>query len=173
MSEEQAERGIQSLYEDISVREELIDEEAEALLQWGEQQVNRLAAQDMDDDAFDEATANLMSMMTRMSRLAAQRAGMSPEEEQTALGRIESYAAEVGLGPAENTFLAQTAPGDIMANLQALMAYVAPVQAAPAPESPPASEEDTDTPPPPPSSSFFSRLTSKLEDFLDDKKKPE
>jgi hypothetical protein len=172
VSQEQAERGIQYLYEDSSVREELIDEEAEFLLSWGEQQVMRLAEQEMDDAAFDEACRQLARLLGRMGHLAANRAYLSSEDEQAAVGRIQVSAAEVGLTPAAGSFMAQTAPDDIMGGLQALMTYVSSgggdsAAATPPPSPPPANDE------PAAPGSLFSGLASRLKDLLNDEEKPD
>lgn len=97
MSIEQAEWGVQSLYENPSVRDELTDMEAETLLRWGEAQIRRLAALDLDDAAFESAYDSLSGLIRRMNRLAARRAYLLPDEVEIALNRIAEYAARVGL----------------------------------------------------------------------------
>ncbi|MBZ0296939.1 MAG: hypothetical protein K8L99_30540 [Anaerolineae bacterium] len=165
MSEAQAERGIQQLYQETSVRDELIDEEAEILLKWGTDQVSRLAAQDLDDAAFDEQYSELIRLLTRMSRFAARRMNLSPDEAQTSMERIDASAQSVGLQP--GGFLAQTAPEDIKTNLESLINYVN--QDTPQAESSslvetPAepgsdSQAETEIPPEPPAESTETKLT--------------
>lgn len=135
-----AQAAIQRLYEETSVRDELIDEEAELLLRWAEEQVIRLATERPDPAVFEEAYSDLVRLLTRMSRFAAGRSGMSLDDVQTAMSRIEASASAVGLQP--GGFVAQTAPDDILGTLQALMAYVAP-----AADEPPMSEPPGDEPP--------------------------
>ena len=131
MSETQLQQALQRLYEDSSVRGDLTDDESEALLQWGEEQIKRLAAQEMDSAAFEEAYSNLARLLTRMGRLAAGQANMAPEEAQAALEKVNESAQALGLQPAQSTFSAQAAPEDVMATLQALIAQVdAPAEAA-------------------------------------------
>lgn len=131
MSETQLQQALQRLYEDSSVRGDLTDDESEALLQWGEEQIKRLAAQEMDSAAFEEAYSSLARLLTRMGRLAAGQAYMAPEEAQAALEKVNESAQALGLQPAQSTFSAQAAPEDVMATLQALIAQVdAPAEAA-------------------------------------------
>lgn len=175
-----AQAAIQRLYEETSVRDELIDEEAELLLRWAEEQVIRLAAQRPDPAVFEESYGELVRLLTRMSRFAAGQSGMSPDEAQTAMSRIEVSASAVGLHP--GGLMAQTAPDDILGTLQALMAYVAPVadelpdDVAPAAsetpdddEPPPASESPAYVPPPDPL--FFFPITP--QDPFDDQEDDE
>jgi paraquat-inducible protein B len=128
MSQEQAERALQQLYEDVSTRDELSDEEADVLLRWGEAQINKLADANMDDSQFDEAFANLTRMMTRMNRFAARRAEQAPDEQQETLNKIVESASAAGVPvvstPTE-TPSAQAVPS-VMANLQALLAMFTP-----------------------------------------------
>jgi methionyl-tRNA synthetase len=134
MSQEQSERARQLLYEDVSTRDELSDEEADVLLRWGETQIEKLASANMDDARFDEAVANLMRMMKRMNRFAARRAEQAPDEQQESLNKIVESANAAGLpvtGQLDETASAQALP-DIMANLKALIGMFSQDQ-APAP----------------------------------------
>lgn len=97
MSEEQFETALQRLYEEISVRDELTDEESEALMRWGEAQIERLAGEDMDDESFDAAYDQLVKLMGRMNRLAAQRAHLSAEDQTVFAQRISESAAALHL----------------------------------------------------------------------------
>ena len=132
MSQEQAERARQQLYEDVSTRDELTDDEAEVLLHWGEAQIDKIASANLTDEQFDEAFANLARMMTRMNRFAARRADQAPDEQQTSLGRIVESAAAAGLPvvqPLTETFSVQAAP-DTMTNLKALIDMFTPADSA-------------------------------------------
>lgn len=133
MSQEQAERARQQLYEDVSTRDELTDDEAEVLLHWGEAQIEKLASTDLNDEQFDEAFANLSRMMKRMNRFAARRAEQAPDEQQESLGRIVESAAAAGLTPVAETLpetiSAQDVP-DTLSNLQALIQMFTPPNTA-------------------------------------------
>ena len=127
MSESQAAWGIERLYEDPSTRGDLIDAEAETLLGWGESQVQRLAAQEMDDDSFDEAVGQLNRLLRYMGRLAALRDSLPQEDQLAALQSIADTASRIDLAvPLENlpTFAAQQALESIHANVHALIALV-------------------------------------------------
>jgi hypothetical protein len=125
MSEAQAEWAIQSLYENMNARDELTDEEAETLLKWGEDQVMRLADQEMDEESFRAAFEQLNTLLRGMNRLAARRDSMAPADEQAALSRISEVASSIGLDiPAQNLgqFSQQAVKADIHANVQDLIA---------------------------------------------------
>lgn len=145
MSQQQVERGVQSLYEEIGVRDELTDDEAQTLLAWAEEQVTRIAAQDLDDEGFETALAQLKRLMRGMNRFSARLAELSPEEQQSMLAKMQVAASAVGLNPSA-AFSAQAAadPYDVKANLQALMATFS------APSAPPTSPVAPAAPPDPP-----------------------
>jgi hypothetical protein len=107
------------------VRDELTDEEAQSLLQWAEEQVTRLAAQNLDDEAFDTALSHLKRLMRGMNRFSARLADLTLEDQQALLAKMQASASAVGLEPAAG-FSAQAAPPadpyDVAANLRALMA---------------------------------------------------
>lgn len=122
MSQAQAERGVQSLYEEADVRDELTDDEAQALFQWAEEQVARLAAEELDDETFDTAVAHLRRLMRGMNRFAARQADMTFDDQQAMLGKMQVSASAIGL-TAQAAFSAQSAdPYDVAANLRAIIA---------------------------------------------------
>lgn len=128
MSQEQAERALQSLYEESGARDELADDEAEILLKWGEAQIQRLADQNMDDENFDEAYSQVVKLLTRMNRFAARRADLPPEDQKTSLSRIAESADAVGMPIPEAqlaAFLAQPVAQDAGTDIQSLITLVA------------------------------------------------
>jgi methionyl-tRNA synthetase len=128
MSQEQAERAVESLYEETAARDELDDDEAEILLQWAETQIQRLADQDMDDESFDEAYTQVIRLLTRMNRFAARRADLPLEEQKTFLSRIAESASAVGLVVSEtqmDAYLAQPVAQDGSTHIQSLITLVA------------------------------------------------
>lgn len=127
MSEEQADWARQSLYENPGARDELTDSEAQTLLSWGEQQIARLAALDMDDASFEVAFDSLSRLIRRMNRLAARQSQLPLEDLETALNRIAESAAQVGLPiPPEqlNIYFQRPAALDAHTNVRALIALV-------------------------------------------------
>lgn len=146
MSQQQREWGVQSLYEEADVRDELTDDEAQALLQWAEEQVARLADQELDDGAFETALAHLKRLMRGMNRFAARLPDLTAADQQAMLAKMQVSASAIGL-TALSAFSAQAAetpadPYDVTANLRALMAAFSPAAPA-APDAP------ADPPPPP------------------------
>lgn len=148
MSQAQLERALEYLYGDTSVRDELTDDEARALLQWGEAQITQLAGQELDDEQFDNAFAYLRKLISRMNRFTGLRGGMGPDEQQAAMQKIVESAA----GMAAQNVSAQAAPDfsparisaylqgqsalDNIANIHALTALVAPLSPAAAESDP-------------------------------------
>ena len=127
MSQEQAEWAIQILYENVSARDELTDEEAETLLKWGEEQIMRLADQELDEEQFELAFDTLSGLVRRMNRMAARWGQMPPEDQEVALNRIAEQASSIGLPiPPEQltAFLNQPADLDIHTNVRAFIALV-------------------------------------------------
>jgi hypothetical protein len=127
MSEEQADWATQSLYENPGVRDELTDSEAKILLHWGEEQINRLAALDLDDISFETAYDGLSSLIKRINRLAARRAQLSFEDLEIAINRIAESAAMIGMPiPPEHldAYVQQPASADNSENVRVLIALV-------------------------------------------------
>jgi methionyl-tRNA synthetase len=128
MSQEQAEQALQSLYEESGARDELADDEAEILLKWAETQIQRLADQNMDDESFDEAYAQIVKLMTRMNRFAARRVDLPLEDQKTSLSRIAESASAVGLAIPEAqlvAYLEQPVAQDGSTHIQGLITLVA------------------------------------------------
>ena len=128
MSQEQAERALQSLYEESGARDELTDDEAEILLKWAETQIQRLAHQNMDDERFDEAYSQVVKLLTRMNRFAARRVDLPPEDQKTSLDRIAESASAVGLTIPQaqlTAYLEQPVAQDAGTDIQGLITLVA------------------------------------------------
>jgi hypothetical protein len=130
----QAERAIESLYEDTNLREELVDSEARLLLQWGEKRIADLARRNLPDAQFDEALDNLRQLLKRINRYIGRRAHMTPEEQQNWLVRIVEAANTLGynvtLDQMNMDFQAQGVV-DNHAALNALMAMIEQAKVAP------------------------------------------
>ena len=127
MSQEQAEWAIQSLYENVSARDELTDEEAETLLKWGEEQIIRLADQELDEAQFEMAFDTLSGLVRRMNRLAARWSNMQSEDQEIAMNRIAEEANQIGLSiPPESLtlYFSQSANPNIHDNVRALISMV-------------------------------------------------
>ena len=148
MTDEQAQHAIQQLYEDTSARDELSDDEANVLLQWGEAQIRELGARNLDDTAFDEAISHLNGVLKNINRYTGQRAYKSPEELSALLNELATHAQAMGVNVQAAQLAvpeAQTADGDNIAVIQALTSLVTPGQtpAAQPPRPPPPSRDDS------------------------------
>lgn len=128
MSMEQAEWAIQSLYENVSARDELSDSEAQLLLNWGEAQIMRLAEKELPQAEFELAFDNLSGLIRRLNRLAARRGRLTLEDQTLAINRILESALAIGLDispQALEAFLnqpsSQAAAGDVYHNVQSLI----------------------------------------------------
>jgi hypothetical protein len=96
MSQQQAERAKQQLYEDSTAREELTDDEAAVLLKWAEGRIDSLAAQEMDDTAFDEAYGQLRQVILNVNRFTGKRTYAAPEELKRYLDQMAMAAGGLG-----------------------------------------------------------------------------
>ncbi len=96
MSESQAASALERMYEDTTVRDELIDQDATILLQWGEAQIKRLAQQEMDNGLFEDAYAKLTRIMARINRFVGKRHEADETKLADLLNRFAEVAAEAG-----------------------------------------------------------------------------
>ncbi|NPV68756.1 MAG: hypothetical protein HPY64_16605 [Anaerolineae bacterium] len=157
-SEELASRAAASLLSDPGLREELTDAEAEPLLQWGANQVARLArqaAEQASPEMLDEALDNLRRLMMRMNRLIRLRAEGDTEQVRAELDRLTMLGERLpGAGQRllsseadRDSFMAEQATLDNAQVIARVLAMIAPAE--PAPPGEPALPEE----PAPPSSS--------------------
>jgi hypothetical protein len=143
MSDAQAERAIQQMYEDTSARDELSDEEANVLLAWGEAQIRDLGARNLDDTAFDEAFAHLRGVMKNINRYTGQRSYKTPEELTALLTELATEAQSMGVDVQAAQLAVPEAQGvgstDNVTIINALTSLVTPAktQDASAPTPPP------------------------------------
>jgi hypothetical protein len=93
------EKQIQSALEEIAMNEsmtdELADDEAELLLQWGETQVRRLASPITDAEVFDEATHKLRKLMSRINWFIGLRGDMDTDEQRDVLHKVVESAQAI------------------------------------------------------------------------------
>jgi hypothetical protein len=124
MSAQQAERAQALLYEDISLRDALTDDEAQALLKWSVGQLDNLAAQNLPDAAFDAAYASLCEKVRAINRYVGERQNLTVKQQQVLYSAINP-AARVS-PPLVANFTAQAAPStDNLALIQQLTAGIA------------------------------------------------
>lgn len=88
---------IQLLYEDISLREELTDDEAKVLLQWAEGKVVELDDATPDEETFDKQFKQLRRMMKRMNKFIGYRTSSGVEEQQKLVEKFLDSAVDLGI----------------------------------------------------------------------------
>jgi hypothetical protein len=126
MSQEQADRAKQQIYEDTSTRDELTDDEANILLKWGEGQIDSLAAQNLDDAAFEEAYDHLRRVVMNINRFTGKRAYAPPEELTNTLNQLATEAGALGanVSPEQLAVPQAQAADDNIALINALTSMV-------------------------------------------------
>lgn len=131
------------IYESPSLRDDLNDEEATRLLQWGEGQVERMA-QDFPDD-FEQQCRFLRQLIKNINRFVGQREFNDEAGQRKYMGKAAMYLPKLGWESVTEDDLMATLPDDatdMRANLEAILALLTP-QA-------PASDAATNAPPPAP-----------------------
>jgi len=167
MSDAQAERAIQQLYEDTSARDELTDGEANVLLAWGEAQIKTLAARGLDDAAFDEAFSHLRGVMKNINRYTGGRSYKSVDELNALLNELAADAQAMGVNvQAEQLAVPQAqAADDNIALIQAMTAMLTPTVSQTAPEQSSITstpETDSNDEPPDDKPGFWDKLEKKF-----------
>lgn len=84
------------LYEDISLTDELTDEPAKVLLQWGAGQLRALAEKHSDEEAFEADFKQLRRLMKSINRFTGRRREMTVDEQREYARRIFDTAYELG-----------------------------------------------------------------------------
>ncbi len=91
-----AEDALMGLYEDASLRDELVDDDAETLYHWAEAQIARIDAEFVDDAAFEEAVSALRRVLDGVNHVIGERAVKTAEENNQALAQIADSAKKIG-----------------------------------------------------------------------------
>jgi hypothetical protein len=97
MSEAQSARALERLYEDTTVRDELVDDEARILLEWGKAQVHKLAQKELDDTTFEEKYVQLTYLLGRINRFVGKRQDADDTNRLQMLDKLVAAAADAGL----------------------------------------------------------------------------
>lgn len=135
MSNAQAERAINQLYESDTLRSELRDEEASLLLSWGESRVDELAERDLPDSQFDELAEKLRLLLAAINVCVGKRK-TSPSQHLSMMATISSAAQTAGysITPEEQTtFLQQQSPLTNQDAISELLGLLKPFQLPPPP----------------------------------------
>lgn len=126
MPHPQLETEIERLYETESLTDELMDEEANALLQWGEAQVRWLAEHSAN---FEIACEELRRLMGRINAFVGLKEGQTPDEQQSSLARIYESAIALGYPLAADFadhFARESAEWDAAQCMSQLLAQLSP-----------------------------------------------
>lgn len=127
MSEAQAERAVQRLYEDEAMRGDLTDDEANHLLGWGEAQMMDIAGRDLDDETFEAQCVNLRRMIAQINAFIGKREGLPFQTQHFMLAEIATLAQSLGYGTAQaeiEAYLHQQATLPSLEALQNLTALI-------------------------------------------------
>lgn len=111
----------QRLYESASLRDDLDDTHASALLQWGEQQVERLAAEYPED--FEQKARFLRQLMKNINRFVGQRQYNDEAGQREYMEKVSKYMQPLGFGEMSAEELLSQLPtekADHASNLQAI-----------------------------------------------------
>ena len=91
-----AEDAVMALYEDASLRDDLMDDDAETLYHWAEAQIARIDAEFADDAAFEDAVSALRRVLSGVNHFIGERAVKSSDENAAALAQIADSAEKIG-----------------------------------------------------------------------------
>jgi hypothetical protein len=118
----------QRLYESASLRDDLNDDEAQTLLQWGQTQVRRLAAEQPDD--FEQQTRFLRQLIKSINRFVGQREFQdSRAGEDKYMKKIVLWLPKLGWDDVSREQLYNALPddkADMAGNLQAILRVLSP-----------------------------------------------
>lgn len=136
MVESRIQSAMERLYEDMSLRDELTDDEANALLQWGEEEITRLAndSANADESAFDNAMSNLRKVLGGLNRIVGRGPDMPAEQQAAAAQAVAASAQALGYsvssGDVAFPVQAQSAEGGEPDRISAIQALTALIKSA-------------------------------------------
>jgi hypothetical protein len=109
---------VQALYDNETLREELVDEEAIPLLRWAEAKIAQLDAEYADDAAFKQAVGIFTRLLDSINLVVGRRGYAPVEAQRAALEALMAHAAALGIAlPAQEaeamTFSAQAAQDNL------------------------------------------------------------
>lgn len=96
MADIDLENAVSQFYEDESLTDALTDQPAAVLLQWGEGQLQALAAKSADEEEFDQQFKQLRRLIRSMSEYIAEHHHMAQEEQQANLQKMSDFAQTIG-----------------------------------------------------------------------------
>jgi hypothetical protein len=148
-----ADDAVMRLYENADLRDELTDDEAEALLKWAESEIARIDQAAPDDAAFDTQAEALMDMLKSTNRFAGRQGQLSAQAADPLPASIAAGAAALG-HPVSAEQVAASGTGDPASTIRALTAMLSgqpsaePAEPPPPTDQPPAASAEPAEPPP-------------------------
>jgi hypothetical protein len=143
-----AQAAVQRLYESADLRDELTDEEAEALLKWAEAELARLDRADASDDAYAAQVDTLLKLIKQVNRYAGRQGQAAAQSAEEAPTKIAELAASLGhLAGAEQVAAAGT--GDPVGTIRALTNLLSESAQSQSAASAGAGADTPSAPPPP------------------------
>jgi hypothetical protein len=126
------EDALMRLYEAADLRDELTDDEANAMLKWAEGELTRVDQSGVDDAGFLAKIDTLMQMLKTMNRFAGRQGQFSAQADDQTPVRIAEKAAELGHALSAEQ-IAQAATGDPAGTIAAITALLRPSEDEPIP----------------------------------------
>lgn len=117
------------LYESASLRDDLNDDEATILLKWGEEQVERIAA-DFPDE-FEQKCRFLRQLIKNINRFVGQREFNEYEGQQKYMSKVSMYLPQLGWEGITEEQLFSLLPedkADMNSNLHAILELLSPLE---------------------------------------------
>lgn len=124
------EGAVARLYEDPSLRDEVADDSAEALLKWAEDKLVELAEAHDDEETFENEFAQLRKLIKSMNRFTARQQMMDGTEKEERMGKLVEHAQSLGLPAKYQKIQAFSAQGvqPESANMHALINLIDPTR---------------------------------------------
>lgn len=141
------ERAMERMYGDINLTDELVDDEAEVLLKWGEAEHIKLAAQSLDEDALDAGAAAVRKVMKRVNGFIGKWQADDPGHADAALAKLVDALGDLGYDVAAaqvQVALVDAGASDKMSALRAVLGLLP--AGAPPPTDPAPLNNQTDNP---------------------------
>lgn len=120
-------RALDSMLSNEALTGDLNDREAQALLQWGKHQLERLDAQAAPEPQFDEQVQTLARVMQYVNSFVGYRQVATADEQHSDLQKLTEFAARMGVSvPSDQVehFLQEHGTLDNVAAIQRLLALL-------------------------------------------------
>lgn len=129
-----AQNALMRVYENADLRDELTDDEANAMFKWAEAELARIDAASADDASFEAQADTLMDLLKKMNRFAGRQGQISAQGVDPAPTNIAGLATELG-HPASPEQIAAAGTGDPASTITALTALMSAIPQSAAPAS--------------------------------------